>query len=185
MRDIFRFKIPSDYPEIWKRWTKRFRGRGSRRRVKALRITGKALMVFFALLYLLLGWGCAETYPGVAIGFVVSTILCFIPVQIFCAWRNEPRPYEAFDMKVLVTKKDRPVGGSFPSRTVFCAFAIAGLGVFVFRTPFSVLTLVLAVALACVRVLEGVSFPRDVLVGASLGLVAAGIGAVAMIGGLS
>ena len=166
-------------------WTKRFRGRGSRKRVKALRITGKVLMGFFTLLYVLIGVGCARAYPGVAIGFVVATLLCYIPVQLFCVWRNAPRPYEMFDMKALVTKKDRPVGMSFPSRTVFCAFAVAGLGLFIFQSWFGILALVLAVALACIRVLEGVSFPRDVLVGASLGLVAAAIGTAAMIGGFA
>lgn len=185
MKNFFRFKIPSNYPELWMGWTKRFRGRGSRKRVKALRITGRALMGFFTLLYLLIGVGCARVYPGVAIGFVVSTLLCLIPVQLFCAWRNAPRPYEMFDMKALVTKKDRPTGRSFPSLTVFCAFAVAGLGLFIFQSWLGILALVLAVGLACIRVLEGVSFPRDVLVGASLGLVAAALGTAAMVSGFA
>ena len=113
------YSVPPDYPEHWKQWTKRFRGKGSVRRKKALRITAKILVAFFAGLYLLLAWGCIATTPAAIIGYVGSTGFCFGLMSLFRKWRNEPRPYEVFDLKPLVPKAELKHGQSLPSRHTF------------------------------------------------------------------
>lgn len=84
---------------------------------------------------------------------------------------NEPRPYEMLDIKPLIGKDSN--GKSMPSRHAFSMFMIAfswivpGYPVIV-----AILTLV-GVALAIIRVLGGVHYPRDVIVGALTALVIA------------
>ncbi|MBY5035549.1 phosphatase PAP2 family protein [Streptococcus gallolyticus] len=85
---------------------------------------------------------------------------------------NAPRPYEVYTIQPLIEKTTK--GNSMPSRHVFSATIISmcflshhiglgGLGLF------------LSVTLAVCRVLVGVHFPRDVLMGFSLGMLAGSI----------
>lgn len=164
--------VPADYPERWSRWTKRFRGRGSDGRVKALRVADKVIVVLFVAMYVLMAVGCAGAMPAAVIGYVASTAACFVAMGLIRRWLNAPRPYEVFDIKPLVPKKDLKSGRSFPSRHAFCAFLIATMFAIVFQSVAGMVPLLLAAALGVVRVLEGVHFPRDVVAGAVLGVAA-------------
>ena len=94
-----------------------------------------------------------------ASGFV---ILSFLRKKI-----NAPRPYEEWDIKPLLDR-DSP-GQSMPSRHVFsatiismaCLHASLSVGVFLLFLP---------APLGLVRVLGGVHFPKDVVVGYICGL---------------
>ncbi len=165
------YTIPPDYPERWKQWTRKFRGKGSVRRIKALHAVDKILVVFFVALYLLLAWGCIKSAPAAIIGYVVSTAICFVVVSLFRARHNEPRPYEVFDIKPLVAKKDLKSGKSFPSRHTFSAFLIATMAATIFQSFVSIFVLILAGLLGAIRVLEGVHFIRDVTAGALIGII--------------
>lgn len=166
------YSVPSDYPERWKRWTKRFRGKGSTKRKKALRIAGKVLVILFIALYLLLAWGCLSATPAAIIAYLASTGLCFLAMSLFRRWRNEPRPYEGFNLKPLAPKADLKSGQSFPSRHTYSAFLIATIAAVVFRDFAGAVIVLLAAVLGAIRVLEGVHFLRDVTAGALLGLLA-------------
>ncbi len=166
------YRVPEDYPELWKRWTKRFRGRGSVKRAKALRIADKLIVAFFVLLYLLLALGCLNTNPAAIIGYGASTLTCFAAMSLLRRQLNEPRPYEVFDIKPFIPAKDLKSGRAFPSRHTFSAFLIATLAAVIFRTFWGLLPLALACVLGYIRVLEGVHFPRDVTAGAVLGVLA-------------
>lgn len=165
--------VPADYPERWKRWTKWFRGGGSAGRVRALRVADKALVVVFVALYLLLAWAFVQASPTFGIGFLASTAACFVAMGLLRRWLNWPRPYEAFDIKPLVRRKDGEGGKSFPSRHAFSAFLIATMLAIVLQSFAGMVPLLLAALLGCARVLEGVHFPRDVAAGAALGVAAA------------
>lgn len=165
------YSVPPDYPEHWKRWTKRFRGKGSAKRKKILRIANKSLVVFFVALYLLLAMGCLGTTPAAIIAYVAATATCFVLAGLLRAWLNMPRPYEVFDLKPLVPKKDLKSGRSFPSRHTFSAFLIATMAALIFQSFASVVILLLAAALGATRVFEGVHFLRDVIAGAVLGIL--------------
>ena len=95
-----------------------------------------------------------------ASGFV---ILSFLRKKI-----NAPRPYEEWDIKPLLDR-DSP-GQSMPSRHVFSA-SIISMACLHASLSVGVILLVLSALLGLVRVLGGVHFPKDVVVGYICGLV--------------
>ena len=95
-----------------------------------------------------------------ASGFV---ILSFLRKKI-----NAPRPYEEWDIKPLLDR-DSP-GQSMPSRHVFSA-TIISMACFHASLSVGVILLVLSAFLGLVRVLGGVHYPKDVVVGYMCALV--------------
>ena len=80
---------------------------------------------------------------------------------------NAPRPYEKWDIKPLLDR-DSP-GQSMPSRHVFSA-TIISMACLHASLSVGVILLVLSALLGLVRVLGGVHFPKDVVVGYICGL---------------
>ena len=95
-----------------------------------------------------------------ASGFV---ILSFLRKKI-----NAPRPYEEWDIKPLLDR-DSP-GQSMPSRHVFSA-TIISMACLHASLSVGVILLVLSALLGLVRVLGGVHYPKDVVVGYICALV--------------
>ena len=95
-----------------------------------------------------------------ASGFV---ILSFLRKKI-----NTPRPYEKWDIKPLLDR-DSP-GQSMPSRHVFSATIISMACLHASLTT-GMICLTLSAFLGLVRVLGGVHYPKDVVVGYICGLV--------------
>lgn len=85
---------------------------------------------------------------------------------------NVPRPYEKWPIKPLIAREK--TGDSFPSRHVFSATVIA-MAAFWLSWQWGVLLLVLMILLAAIRVIGGVHYPRDVIVGAICGLLVGGL----------
>ena len=101
----------------------------------------------------------------------------FIILSVFRYFVNRPRPYEKFELPPVIAKDTK--GKSFPSRHVFSAMVIAMT--FLLASPWSwlgVLFVVVAVLLAIVRVVSGVHYVSDVIVGAAFAVVAAVVGYV-------
>ena len=94
-----------------------------------------------------------------ASGFV---ILSFLRKKI-----NAPRPYEEWNIKPLLDR-DSP-GQSMPSRHVFSA-TIISMACLHASLSVGVILLVLSAFLGLVRVLGGVHYPKDVVVGYICGL---------------
>lgn len=88
---------------------------------------------------------------------------------VYCA----PRPYEVFDLPPMLNKNTK--GKSFPSRHVFSAFVIAFTVFWYYPVPGAILG-VLGVIMATVRVLGGVHFIKDVVVGAVFGIISGVVG---------
>ena len=95
-----------------------------------------------------------------ASGFV---ILSFLRKKI-----NAPRPYEEWDIKPLLDR-DSP-GQSMPSRHVFSA-SIISMACLHASLSVGLILLILSAILGLVRVLGGVHYPKDVVVGYIYGLV--------------
>ena len=95
-----------------------------------------------------------------ALGFV---ILSFLRKKI-----NASRPYEEWDIKPLLDR-DSP-GQSMPSRHVFSA-TIISMACLHASLTMGMICLILSALLGLVRVLGGVHFPKDVVVGYICGLV--------------
>ena len=104
--------------------------------------------------------------------FIVPAV-SFVILSIIRGWINSPRPYEKYEMKSLIQKDTK--GNSFPSRHVFSAFVIAMAG-FYSNPLIGTLILILGITVAVCRVLGGVQFPKDVIVGALCGIIAGWIG---------
>lgn len=152
------------YEQRYEQWAAPLRGRPGV--VRALNIVNHGIVVvFYAAYALLLGWACVSD-PWKLAPLVGVTAVGFVAVSFFRKRFNAPRPYECCAIAPLIARDG--AGRSFPSRHAFSAFAIAASW-FAGSAPVAVVLLVAAVVLAVCRVLGGVHFPRDVVVGALIG----------------
>lgn len=152
------------YEQRYEQWAAPLRGRPGV--VRALNIVNHGIVVVFYGAYaLLLGWACVSD-PWKLAPLVGVTAVGFAAVSFFRKRYNAPRPYECCAIAPLIARDG--AGKSFPSRHAFSAFAIAASW-FAASAPVAVVLLAAAVVLAVCRVLGGVHFPRDVVVGALIG----------------
>ena len=135
-----------------------------------LRTFNRFMTVVMPIVYLTL---LATTYLQEGLGKQVL-IYVFIPASGFVILSflrkkiNAPRPYEEWDIKPLLDR-DSP-GQSMPSRHVFSATIISVACMHASLTM-GMICLTLSAFLGLVRVLGGVHYPKDVLVGYACGLV--------------
>ena len=152
------------YEQRYEQWAAPLRGRPGV--VRALNIVNRGIVIVFYVVYaLLFGWACVSD-PWRLVPLVGVTAVGFVAVSFFRRRFNAPRPYECCAIAPLIARDG--AGKSFPSRHVFSAFAIAASW-FAASAPVAVVLLVAAVVLAVCRVLGGVHFPHDVVVGALIG----------------
>ena len=135
-----------------------------------LRTFNRFMTVVMPIVYLTM---LATTYLQQGLGKQVL-IYVFIPASGFVILSflrkkiNAPRPYEEWDIKPLLDR-DSP-GQSMPSRHVFSA-TIISMACLHASLTMGMICLTLSAFLGLVRVLGGVHFPKDVLVGYICGLV--------------
>ena len=134
-----------------------------------LRTFNRLMTVVMPMIYLTL---LATTYLQQGLGKQVGIYL-FIPASGFVILSflrkkiNAPRPYEEWTIKPLLDR-DSP-GQSMPSRHVFSA-TIISMACLHASLSVGVILLVLSAFLGLVRVLGGVHYPKDVVVGYICGL---------------
>lgn len=138
--------------------------------LRLLRVFNRLMTVVIPIVYLTL---LVITYLQQGLGkqvlmyvFVPATgfvILSFLRKKI-----NAPRPYEEWDIKPLLDR-DSP-GQSMPSRHVFSA-TIISMACLHASLTMGMICLTLSAFLGLVRVLGGVHFPKDVVVGYICALV--------------
>ena len=135
-----------------------------------LRTFNRFMTVVMPIVYLTL---LATTYLQQGLGKQVL-IYVFVPASGFVILSllrkkiNAPRPYEEWDIKPLLDR-DSP-GQSMPSRHVFSA-TIISMACLHASLTMGMICLTLSAFLGLVRVLGGVHFPKDVVVGYICGLV--------------
>ena len=135
-----------------------------------LRTFNRFMTVVMPIVYLTL---LATTYLQEGLGKQVL-IYVFIPASGFVILSllrkkiNAPRPYEVWEIVPLLDR-DSP-GQSMPSRHVFSA-TIISMACLHASLAVGVILLLLSAILGLVRVLGGVHYPKDVLVGYACGLV--------------
>ena len=138
--------------------------------LRLLRAFNRFMTVVMPIVYLIL---LTTTYLQEGLGKQVGIYL-FIPASGFVILSflrkkiNAPRPYEEWTIKPLLDR-DSP-GQSMPSRHVFSA-TIISMACLHASVSVGVILLVLSAFLGLVRVLGGVHFPKDVVVGYICGLV--------------
>lgn len=137
--------------------------------LRLLRTFNRFMTVVMPIVYLTL---LATTYFQEGLGKQVL-IYVFIPASGFVILSflrkkvNSPRPYEVWEIVPLLDR-DSP-GQSMPSRHVFSA-TIISMACLHASLSVGVILLVLSALLGLVRVLGGVHFPKDVVVGYICGL---------------
>ena len=135
-----------------------------------LRSFNRLMTVAMPLVYLAL---LVTTYLQLGLSQQVGIYL-FIPasgfviLSLFRKKINHPRPYETWDICPLLEKDSS--GQSMPSRHVFSA-TIISMAYFHAWTLIGMILLICSGVLALVRVLCGVHYPKDVLVGYVCGLL--------------
>ena len=101
--------------------------------------------------------------------------LCFAVVSLLRILIKRPRPYETEGAGIDALNKKGATGNSMPSRHVASAFVIAM--VFLAESAlFGILGLVAGCVIAILRLLEGVHYPSDILLGAILGIAFGAVG---------
>ena len=135
-----------------------------------LRTFNRFMTVVMPMIYLTL---LATTYLQQGLGKQVGIYL-FIPASGFVILSllrkkiNAPRPYEEWNIKPLLDRDS--LGQSMPSRHVFSA-SIISMACLHASLSVGLILLILSAILGLVRVLGGVHYPKDVVVGYIYGLV--------------
>ena len=138
--------------------------------LRLLRAFNRFMTVVMPIVYLTL---LATTYLQEGLGKQVWIYL-FVPASGFVILTllrkkiNAPRPYEVWGIVPLLDR-DSP-GQSMPSRHVFSATIISTAYLHA-TLSVGLILLILSAILGLVRVLGGVHYPKDVLVGYACGLV--------------
>jgi membrane-associated phospholipid phosphatase len=136
---------------------------------KILTIVG---YIAYPLLLILVAFESAWAYLA---KFIVVPGVGFVVLSVFRAFYNAPRPYEVLAINPLIRKNT--AGKSFPSRHTFSMMMIA-CSWLVWNIPVGVVLVCCACIMAGIRVIGGVHFPRDVIVGALFALLCALVGYV-------
>ena len=160
------------YMKNYQEWYDHVAGKIENRPIflRLLRTFNRFMTVVMPMIYLTL---LATTYLQEGLGKQVL-IYVFIPASGFVILSflrkkiNAPRPYEEWTIKPLLDR-DSP-GQSMPSRHVFSA-TIISMACLHASLSVGVILLVLSAFLGLVRVLGGVHYPKDVVVGYICGLV--------------
>ena len=159
------------YMKNYQEWYDQIAGNIENKRflLSLLRAFNRFMTVIMPMIYLTL---LATTYLQEGLGKQVL-IYVFIPASGFVILSflrkkiNAPRPYEEWTIKPLLDR-DSP-GQSMPSRHVFSA-TIISMACLHASLSVGVILLVFSTLLGLVRVLGGVHFPKDVVVGYICGL---------------
>lgn len=138
--------------------------------LRLLRAFNRFMTVVLPIVYLTL---LVITYLQQGLGkqvlmYVFVPASCFVILSLLRKKINAPRPYEVWEIVPLLDR-DSP-GQSMPSRHVFSA-TIISMTCLHASLSVGVILLVLSALLGLVRVLGGVHYPKDVLIGYACGLV--------------
>ena len=131
-------------------------------------LTGFVYLYYPLLLLYLLQTGRRELLRCIFVPGISFVLVSFARKKI-----GAPRPYEIWNETPLISKES--TGNSFPSRHAFSVFVIAMTRYYAIR-PNGLMLLPVGIALAVLRVLGGVHFPKDVAAGAAIGILAGVIG---------
>ena len=138
--------------------------------LQLMRIFNRLMTVLMTLAYLtLLGTNFVSKGVGQDLAaYILVPALGFVLLTLVRKWLNQPRPYETWGIVPLLDKDSS--GNSMPSRHVFSA-TIISMAALHASLSVGIILLVLSAFLGLVRVLGGVHYPKDVLVGYACGLL--------------
>ena len=135
---------------------------------KALIFTERALEILVIISYGGLLIYTVYTSAGFAL---LSAVTCLLALYICTLLRvafNRRRPYEVYDTMPALDKDTK--GKSFPSRHL-TSIAVIAVNLLAINIPLGIVFLLLTAVMGTLRVLLGVHFIKDVVVGALIGIV--------------
>ena len=138
--------------------------------LQLMRVFNRMMTVLMPLAYLTL-LGTAFMNKGLRqelAAYIMVPAFGFVLLTLVRKWINQPRPYETWGIVPLLDKDSS--GNSMPSRHVFSA-TIISMACLHANLPVGLVLLVLSALLGLVRVLGGVHYLKDVLVGYACGLL--------------
>ena len=137
--------------------------------LQLMRVFNRMMTVLMPLAYLsLLGTVLISKGLGQDLyAYILVPALGFLLLTLVRKWINQPRPYETWEIVPLLDKDSS--GNSMPSRHVFSATVISMCLLYFFWLP-GLICLLLSAGLGVVRVIGGVHYPKDVLVGYLCGI---------------
>ena len=160
------------YMKNYQEWYDHIAGKIEKKPIflRLLRAFNRLMTVVMPIVYLIL---LVATYLQEGLGkqvwmYVFVPASGFVILSLLRKKINAPRPYEEWDIKPLLDR-DSP-GQSMPSRHVF-SVTIISMACLHASLSVGVILLVLSAFLGLVRVLGGVHYPKDVVVGYICGLV--------------
>ncbi len=127
-------------------------------------------LVFFSLLVIPYLWVRRERHDIVRI--MVSVVVAYTISEIIKTLVSAPRPFVVGEFEPLIAMQPREFYGSFPSGHTAFLTALAASVFFTEKIPGAVIFLMAAVVGAG-RVLVGVHYPLDILVGGAIGITTA------------
>lgn len=127
-------------------------------------LTGLMYAVYPLLLILLAVRKEKHFLPVLLVPAVSFVVLSFFRKRI-----NRPRPYTTWPIDPLIHKKT--AGKSMPSRHVFSSVVISMAVLSIAPVP-GIILLILSALMGLVRIIGGVHYPSDVLVGYACGIAA-------------
>ena len=138
--------------------------------LQLMRVFNRMMTVLMPLAYLtLLGTNFVSKGVGNDLyAYILVPASGFVLLTLVRKRINQPRPYETWEIIPLLDKDS--LGNSMPSRHVFSATMIS-MACLHANLPVGLLLLVLSAFLGFVRVLGGVHYPKDVLVGYACGFL--------------
>ena len=137
--------------------------------LQLMRVFNRMMTVLMPLVYMIL-LGTSFISKGLGQDLAASILvpaLGFVLLTLVRKWINQPRPYETWEIVPLLDR-DSP-GQSMPSRHVFSA-SIISMACLHTSLTMGMICLTLSAFLGLVRVLGGVHYPKDVVVGYICGL---------------
>lgn len=165
-----------DYPLLYKRVY------SSRARTNALRHLDRLILLFISVAFVTyISFYFFFHSPLGAILYMIVSGAPFVAVTLMRRYLNFKRPYEVYDFGALgIEAPSDKKGRSFPSRHAFSAFLI-GTVMLELMMPLGIVILALAAVMSASRVLLGLHFLRDVIVGCLLGVLLGGVGVLAIV----
>ena len=138
--------------------------------LQLMRVFNRMMTILMPLAYLtLLGTNFISKGLGQDLyAYILVPALGFVLLTLVRKWINQARPYETWEIVPLLDKDSS--GNSMPSRHVFSA-TIISMACLHANLPVGLIFFVLSALLGLVRVLGGVHYPKDVLVGYACGLI--------------
>lgn len=133
-----------------------------------INIANRVLTYFFYIAYPSLLIFIFIKHRDLLLKFILIPAISFIVLSVIRKFINQKRPYEQYDIKPIIHKET--TGNSMPSRHIFSSVLISMCFMY-FHYPTGITMLIVSCISCFVRVIGGVHYPLDVVVGYICGIV--------------